>query len=70
MSEQTRPMIDAGSGEAVDPGAEVDSRSATETARADRYEQHGGFPKITPAQVGPEFGDFVEAMRTLQDLSV
>ncbi|MFE3446559.1 PaaI family thioesterase [Nocardia sp. NPDC059180] len=35
-----------------------------------RYEDHGGFPKITPAQVGPEYGQFVEAMRTLQDLTV
>lgn len=36
----------------------------------DRYERHGGFPKITPAQVGPEFGEFVAGMRTLQDLTV
>ncbi|WP_459548182.1 PaaI family thioesterase [Nocardia sp. X0981] len=36
----------------------------------DRYERHGGFPKYTPARVGPEFGEFVEAMRTLQDLAV
>ncbi len=36
----------------------------------DRYERHGGFPKVTPARVGPEFGEFVEAMRTLQDLAV
>lgn len=35
-----------------------------------RYERHGGFPKITPARVGPDFGPFVEAMRTLQDLTV
>ncbi|WP_040838505.1 PaaI family thioesterase [Nocardia brevicatena] len=37
---------------------------------SDRYERHGGFPKVTPARVGPEFGEFVEAMRTLQDLAV
>lgn len=35
-----------------------------------RYEKHGGFPKVTAARVGPNFGAFVEAMRTLQDLAV
>ncbi|MGI5222819.1 PaaI family thioesterase [Nocardia sp. CA-290969] len=45
------------------------AQRATE-APADEYEQHGGFPKLTPAEVGPEFGEFVEAMRTLQDLAV
>ncbi|ONM47155.1 PaaI family thioesterase [Nocardia donostiensis] len=37
---------------------------------ARRYEQHGGFPKWEPAEPGPDFADFVEAMRTLQDLAV
>ncbi|MBF6183035.1 PaaI family thioesterase [Nocardia otitidiscaviarum] len=36
----------------------------------DRYERHGGFPKIVEAHPGPEFGSFVAAMRTLQDLAV
>ncbi|MFF0489665.1 PaaI family thioesterase [Nocardia sp. NPDC004068] len=36
----------------------------------DRYEKHGGFPKIAEADPGPNFGPFVEAMRTLQDLAV
>ncbi|MGL4305605.1 MAG: PaaI family thioesterase [Mycobacteriaceae bacterium] len=34
------------------------------------YNRHGGFPKYTAAQVGPEYGRFVEAMRQLQDLAV
>ncbi|MFI5780387.1 PaaI family thioesterase [Nocardia sp. NPDC051570] len=36
----------------------------------DRYEKHGGFPKVVEASPGPHFGPFVEAMRTLQDLAV
>ncbi|RDI66446.1 acyl-coenzyme A thioesterase PaaI-like protein [Nocardia pseudobrasiliensis] len=36
----------------------------------DRYEKHGGFPKVTGVEPGPHFGPFVEAMRTLQDLAV
>ncbi|NNH75402.1 PaaI family thioesterase [Nocardia uniformis] len=36
----------------------------------DKYENHGGFPKITEADPGPNFAPFVEAMRTLQDLAV
>ncbi|WP_329413713.1 PaaI family thioesterase [Nocardia vinacea] len=35
-----------------------------------RYEKHGGFPKVSRARVGADFGPFVEAMRTLQDLVV
>ncbi|WP_433198706.1 PaaI family thioesterase [Nocardia sp. CA-107356] len=35
-----------------------------------RYEKHGGFPKVSRVQVGANFGPFVEAMRTLQDLAV
>ncbi len=35
-----------------------------------RYEKHGGFPKVTAAKVGPNFGEFVDDMRTLQDLAV
>lgn len=45
----------------------VIDRSAVDESR---YEQHGGFPKVTAARVGPNFGPFVEAMRTLQDLAV
>ncbi|MQY30245.1 PaaI family thioesterase [Nocardia aurantia] len=36
----------------------------------DQYDRHGGFPKVVHAQPGPNFGPFVEAMRTLQDLAV
>ncbi|GAB2730330.1 PaaI family thioesterase [Nocardia thraciensis] len=50
--------------ERVEP---VIDRSAVDD---DRYEKHGGFPKIAEAQPGPNFGAFVEAMRTLQDLAV
>lgn len=39
-------------------------------AEANRYEKHGGFPKLRPARPGPNFAEFVEAMRTLQDLAV
>ncbi|MFI6364445.1 PaaI family thioesterase [Nocardia sp. NPDC050630] len=35
-----------------------------------RYETHGGFPKVSRARVGANFGPFVEALRTLQDLAV
>ncbi|MGY1948308.1 PaaI family thioesterase [Nocardia asiatica] len=45
----------------------VIDRSAVDGSR---YEKHGGFPKVTSARVGPSFGGFVEAMRTLQDLAV
>ncbi|MGO4615213.1 PaaI family thioesterase [Nocardia sp. 2YAB30] len=45
----------------------VIDRSAVDESR---YEQHGGFPKVSRAQAGPNFGPFVEAMRTLQDLAV
>jgi acyl-coenzyme A thioesterase PaaI-like protein len=36
----------------------------------DRYDMHGGFPKAGDAAPGPSFAPFVEAMRTLQDLTV
>ncbi|MGA9871154.1 MAG: PaaI family thioesterase [Rhodococcus sp. (in: high G+C Gram-positive bacteria)] len=36
----------------------------------DDYEHHGGFPKYTPAEVGPEYGRLLAALRTLQDLAV
>ncbi|MEG8180695.1 PaaI family thioesterase [Nocardia terpenica] len=36
----------------------------------DRYDTHGGFPRVVAAEPGPQFGPFVEAMRTLQDLAV
>ncbi len=35
-----------------------------------RYEEHGRFPKVSRAHVGPNFGPYIEAMRTLQDLAV
>ncbi|BBZ79244.1 thioesterase [Mycolicibacterium anyangense] len=34
------------------------------------YYKHGGFPKFQPADPGPGFGRFVEAMRRIQDLAV
>ncbi|MFC9436795.1 PaaI family thioesterase [Nocardia sp. NPDC057030] len=45
----------------------VIDRSAVDESR---YERHGGFPKASRAKIGPHFGPFVEAMRTLQDLAV
>ncbi|SNT43701.1 PaaI family thioesterase [Rhodococcoides kyotonense] len=42
----------------------------TEIAGKDEYEHHGGFPRYTPADVGPEYGRLVDALRTLQDLAV
>lgn len=42
----------------------------SEQAGQDEYEHHGGFPKYVPADVGPEFGRLIEALRTLQDLAV
>lgn len=36
----------------------------------DEYSHHGGFPKYTPAHVGPEYSRLVEALRTVQDLAV
>ncbi|WP_328406591.1 PaaI family thioesterase [Nocardia sp. NBC_00403] len=45
----------------------VIDRSAVDESR---YEKHGGFPKVSRAKIGSDFGPFVEAMRTLQDLAV
>ncbi|NKY54243.1 PaaI family thioesterase [Nocardia vermiculata] len=42
----------------------------TSAISADQYETHGGFPKVEVADPGRNFGPFVEAMRTLQDLAV
>lgn len=42
----------------------------SENAGQDEYSRHGGWPKYTPAEVGPEYGRLVEALRTLQDLAV
>jgi acyl-coenzyme A thioesterase PaaI-like protein len=36
----------------------------------EQYFEHGGFPKFEPAKVGPEYGEFVEALRRVQDLAV
>jgi acyl-coenzyme A thioesterase PaaI-like protein len=47
-------------------GPRID-RSAVDESR---YEKHGGFPKVSRARIGANFGPFVEAMRTLQDLAV
>lgn len=42
----------------------------TDIAGQDEYEHHGGFPKYTPADVGPEYGRLLDGLRTLQDLAV
>ncbi|RVW10193.1 PaaI family thioesterase [Prescottella agglutinans] len=36
----------------------------------DVHEHHGGFPVFTPVQAGPNFAEFVESFRRLQDLAV
>jgi acyl-coenzyme A thioesterase PaaI-like protein len=36
----------------------------------ERYDKHGGFPKVAEAEPGPNYAPFLEAMRTLQDLAV
>ncbi|WP_433606801.1 PaaI family thioesterase [Prescottella agglutinans] len=36
----------------------------------DVHEHHGGFPVFTPVTAGPNFADFVESFRRLQDLAV
>ncbi len=45
----------------------VVDRGATDP---DRYDRHGGFPKVEQAEPGPNYAPFLEAMRTLQDLAV
>lgn len=42
----------------------------SEASSSVEYRRHGGFPKFTPAHVGPEYGRLLEALRTLQDLAV
>ncbi|WP_072804495.1 PaaI family thioesterase [Rhodococcoides yunnanense] len=42
----------------------------TDIAGQDEYSRHGGFPKYTPADVGPEYARLLEGFRTLQDLAV
>ncbi|MGN2635706.1 PaaI family thioesterase [Nocardia takedensis] len=68
MSERTVDAADRveESGSGVSTRGRIDSSAVNQ----DRYEKHGGFPKVTRAEVGPNFGPFVEAMRTLQDLAV
>ncbi len=51
---------------ASDASGDVSARKASTS----EYERHGGFPKLRPARPGPDFTQFVEAMRTLQDLAV
>ncbi|MBF6494780.1 hotdog domain-containing protein [Nocardia cyriacigeorgica] len=77
MSERVEPVIDDPAGERrerrrqpASPRSEPGGRRSDAAVDESRYEKHGGFPKITPARVGPDFGPFVEAMRTLQDLTV
>ncbi|MFH5227188.1 PaaI family thioesterase [Antrihabitans spumae] len=41
-----------------------------QTSVDEEYEHHGGFPKFTAATPGPNFGPFIQVMRTLQDLAV
>ncbi|MFY2786690.1 PaaI family thioesterase [Rhodococcus sp. MALMAid1271] len=43
----------------------------TDPIELDReHDHHGGFPRFVPAQVGPEYGRLLEALRTVQDLAV
>lgn len=72
MSEEVKPVPDGAHAEGTANGAGTAIRPRIDTSAIDpdRYESHGGFPKVAPAQVGPNFGPFVEAMRTLQDLAV
>ncbi|WP_059015547.1 PaaI family thioesterase [Mycobacterium sp. M26] len=44
--------------------------TADDIQRDPDYYKHGGFPKFQPADPGPGFGRFVEAMRRIQDLAV
>lgn len=50
----------------VGSGPRIDHSAVDES----RYEKHGGFPKVSRARIGANFGPFVEVMRTLQDLAV
>ncbi|WP_082393463.1 PaaI family thioesterase [Nocardia arizonensis] len=68
MSERT---VDADRVESEPPGADPsEPRIDPSAVDENRYERHGGFPKVARAEVGANFGPFVEAMRTLQDLAV
>ncbi|WP_375540241.1 PaaI family thioesterase [Nocardia sp. XZ_19_385] len=60
MNEQVEPVSGNGARPRID-------RSMVDESR---YEKHGGFPKVSQAEIGTNFGPFVEAMRTLQDLTV
>ncbi|RVW01546.1 PaaI family thioesterase [Rhodococcus spongiicola] len=40
------------------------------TTGDDVYEHHGGFPMFTPVKAGPNYAEFVESLRRLQDLAV
>ncbi|MFI9510618.1 PaaI family thioesterase [Nocardia sp. NPDC052566] len=63
MSEQVKPVAERVGGRS---GPRIDTSAVDES----RYEKHGGFPKVSRAKIGAEFGPFIEAMRTLQDLAV
>jgi acyl-coenzyme A thioesterase PaaI-like protein len=64
MSERVKPVPERVDGQPSSP--RIDRSAVDET----RYENHGGFPKVSNATIGDNFGPFVEAMRTLQDLAV
>lgn len=57
--------------EYADNGETTERRheSGATTASAGAANQ-GGFPEFVPADVGPEYGELVEALRSVQDLAV
>lgn len=60
--------------EQVSTGSEADAAQRSDTRNDQRsdagYDRRSDFPRFLPAEPGPSFGPFVEAMRTLQDLTV
>lgn len=57
------------------PGDAASVQVMTDPMQLDRssdpdYDHHGGFPRFVPAKVGPEYGQLLEALRTVQDLAV
>lgn len=71
MSERVKPVPEGDGEVASRAGTAVRPRIDRSAVDHARYERHSRFfPKVTPARAGANFGPFVEAMRTLQDLAV
>ncbi len=76
MSERVKPVPDSAAEAPAEsdaprsPGTAIRPRIDRSAVDESRYETHGGFPKVSRARIGSNFGPFVEAMRTLQDLAV